>query len=104
MSRPDEMREPEHWGESIRMLRRQYKGLTQEKMAEIVGVSVKTYQKIERGEVEISPSRFYQISKVFTNELAKNTAFVLDERVEMTPEYVFDMAMKALKRILLGGK
>ena len=104
MERPGKLKEPEHWGESIRMMRKQYKGLTQEKMAEILGISVKTYQKIERGEQEISPTRFYEITQVFTHKLAKTTAFVLDERVEMTPEYVFDMAIKSLRRILLGGK
>jgi transcriptional regulator with XRE-family HTH domain len=51
-------------GAKIRTIR-QAKSLTQENVAEMLGMSHSGYAKIERGEVDLSVQRLEQIAKVF---------------------------------------
>jgi transcriptional regulator with XRE-family HTH domain len=51
-------------GEKIRMVRTT-KGLSQENLAEMLGISLVAYSKIERNETEVGYNRLEQIAKVF---------------------------------------
>ena len=44
-------------------------GLTQEELAEIIGLSLSTYQRIESGERKITLSEAYQISQLFGKKI-----------------------------------
>ena len=56
--------------EKIRQLREQHK-LSQENMADKLGMSVTGYGKIERGEVRSNLSRLEQISEVFNMDICE---------------------------------
>ena len=56
--------------EKIRQLREQYQ-LSQENMADKLGMSVTGYGKIERGEVRSNLSRLEQISEVFDMDICE---------------------------------
>lgn len=51
-------------GSKIRTLRT-LKGLTREKMSELLDISVTSYAKIERGETDISYSRMEKVASIF---------------------------------------
>jgi transcriptional regulator with XRE-family HTH domain len=59
-------------------LLRSYKGLTQEKMAEKLGISTYAYAKIERCETNVSHNRLKQIAEV--GEIDLEQLFGLDEK------------------------
>ena len=50
--------------EKIRLLRLQY-GLSQENMADSLGISTTSYGDIERGKTDLTLSRLHQIAEVF---------------------------------------
>ncbi|MCR6639849.1 MAG: helix-turn-helix transcriptional regulator [Sporocytophaga sp.] len=58
---------------------RELKGLKQEYMAEVLGISQPSYSKIETDEVSVSPERLEQIAKVLQVSVQDILAF--DERV-----------------------
>ncbi|OOF38179.1 transcriptional regulator [Rodentibacter mrazii] len=66
--------------EKIRQLREQYQ-LSQENMAEKLGMSVTGYAKIERGEVRSTLPRLEQISEVFEMDICELLAFGENEKV-----------------------
>ncbi|WP_083234941.1 helix-turn-helix domain-containing protein [Candidatus Marithrix sp. Canyon 246] len=57
---------------------RKLRNLTQETMAEKLGVSTYSYAKIERGETDVNISRLQQIAKIMEIELSQ--LFCLDEK------------------------
>ncbi|AOF53850.1 transcriptional regulator [Rodentibacter caecimuris] len=66
--------------EKIRQLREQHQ-LSQENMAEKLGMSVTGYAKIERGEVRSTLPRLEQISEVFEIDICELLAFGENEKV-----------------------
>lgn len=58
---------------------RELKGLKQEYMAEVLGISQPSYSKIETDEVSVSPERLEQIAKVLQVTVQDILAF--DERI-----------------------
>lgn len=61
-------------GTKIRRLR-QEKGYSQDNMADILGISLNAFGKIERDETDISHSRLEQIAKAFDKTPAEFEAF-----------------------------
>ena len=61
-------------GDKIRSMRT-IKGYSQDNMAELLGVSVTAYAKIERGETDINHSRLEQIAGVLKVSLPELVAF-----------------------------
>lgn len=61
-------------GDKIRNMRT-IKGYSQENMAELLGVSVTAYAKIERGETDVNHSRLEQIAAVLKVSLPELVAF-----------------------------
>ncbi|MCU0446624.1 MAG: helix-turn-helix domain-containing protein [Microscillaceae bacterium] len=61
-------------GTKIRFFRG-LKGLSQENMADLLGMSLTGYAKIERGETDIAVSRLEQIAKVLDVKLEDITSF-----------------------------
>jgi transcriptional regulator with XRE-family HTH domain len=57
-------------GEKIRKLR-EGKSLTQEEMANLLGITQTAYGKIERGESSVSWKRLNQISEIFEKKLSE---------------------------------
>ncbi|MCQ9121663.1 transcriptional regulator [Rodentibacter pneumotropicus] len=66
--------------EKIRQLREQHQ-LSQENMADKLGMSVTGYAKIERGEVRSTLSRLEQISDVFEMDICELLAFGENEKI-----------------------
>ena len=66
--------------EKIRQLREQYQ-LSQENMADKLGMSVTGYGKIERGEVRSNLSRLEQISEVFDMDICELLSFGENDKV-----------------------
>ncbi|MBF0752115.1 MULTISPECIES: helix-turn-helix domain-containing protein [Pasteurellaceae] len=66
--------------EKIRQLREKHR-LSQESMAEKLGMSVTGYAKIERGEVRSTLPRLEQISEVFEMDICELLAFGENEKV-----------------------
>ncbi|OOF87067.1 helix-turn-helix domain-containing protein [Rodentibacter ratti] len=66
--------------EKIRQLREQHQ-LSQENMAEKLGMSVTGYAKIERGEVRSTLPRLEQISEVFEMDICELLAFGENEKI-----------------------
>ncbi len=58
---------------------RELKGLKQEYMAEVLGISQPSYSKIETDEVSVSPERLEQIAKVLQVSVQDILAF--DEKI-----------------------
>ncbi len=73
----DTVREVQDVCEKIKFLR-QFKKLSQETMAEKLGMSANGYANIERGETDISLTRLYQISKILEVDLPQLLS--LDEK------------------------
>ncbi len=57
---------------------RKLRNLTQETVAEKLGISTYSYAKIERGETDVNISRLQQIAKIMEIELSQ--LFCLDEK------------------------
>jgi transcriptional regulator with XRE-family HTH domain len=57
---------------------RKLRNLTQETVAEKLGISTYSYAKIERGETDVNISRLEQIAKIMEIELSR--LFCLDEK------------------------
>ena len=66
--------------EKIRQLREQHQ-LSQENMADKLGMSVTGYGKIERGEVRSNLSRLEQISEVFDMDICELLSFGENDKV-----------------------
>ncbi|OOF75584.1 transcriptional regulator [Rodentibacter caecimuris] len=66
--------------EKIRQLREKHR-LSQESMAEKLGMSVTGYSKIERGEVRSNLSRLEQISDVFDMDICELLSYGETEKV-----------------------
>ena len=66
--------------EKIRQLREQHQ-LSQENMADKLGMSVTGYGKIERGEVRSNLSRLEQISEVFDMDICELLSYGETEKV-----------------------
>lgn len=66
--------------EKIRQLREQHQ-LSQENMADKLGMSVTGYAKIERGEVRSNLPRLEQISEVFDMDICELLSFGENEKV-----------------------
>ena len=66
--------------EKIRQLREQHK-LSQENMADKLGMSVTGYAKIERGEVRSNLPRLEQISEVFDMDICELLSYGETEKV-----------------------
>ena len=66
--------------EKIRQLREQYQ-LSQENMADKLGMSVTGYAKIERGEVRSNLPRLEQISEVFDMDICELLSYGETEKV-----------------------
>lgn len=66
--------------EKIRQLREQHQ-LSQENMADKLGMSVTGYGKIERGEVHSNLSRLEQISEVFDMDICELLSFGENDKV-----------------------
>ena len=66
--------------EKIRQLREQHQ-LSQENMADKLGMSVTGYAKIERGEVRSNLSRLEQISEVFDMDICELLSYGESEKV-----------------------
>ncbi|OOF36457.1 MULTISPECIES: helix-turn-helix domain-containing protein [Rodentibacter] len=66
--------------EKIRQLREQHQ-LSQENMADKLGMSVTGYAKIERGEVRSTLQRLEQISEVFEMDICELFAFGENEKI-----------------------
>lgn len=66
--------------EKIRQLREQYQ-LSQENMADKLGMSVTGYAKIERGEVRSNLPRLEQISEVFDMDICELLSYGESEKV-----------------------
>ena len=66
--------------EKIRQLREQHQ-LSQENMADKLGMSVTGYAKIERGEVRSNLSRLEQISEVFDIDICELLSFGENDKV-----------------------
>ena len=66
--------------EKIRQLREQHK-LSQENMADKLGMSVTGYAKIERGEVRSNLPRLEQISEVFDMDICELLSYGESEKV-----------------------
>ena len=66
--------------EKIRQLREQHQ-LSQENMADKLGMSVTGYGKIERGEVRSNLSRLEQISEVFDMDICELLSVGENEKV-----------------------
>ena len=66
--------------EKIRQLREQHQ-LSQENMADKLGVSVTGYAKIERGEVRSNLPRLEQISEVFDMDICELLSYGESEKV-----------------------
>lgn len=66
--------------EKIRQLREQHQ-LSQENMADKLGMSVTGYGKIERGEVRSNLSRLEQISEVFDMDICELLSFGEKDKV-----------------------
>lgn len=70
--------EPFTIGFKIRKIR-ELKSLTQEHIANSIGISQAAYSKLERGESEISVERIEELAKVFGHKIEE--LFSFDERV-----------------------
>ena len=66
--------------EKIRQLREQHQ-LSQENMADKLGMSVTSYAKIERGEVRSNLPRLEQISEVFDMDICELLSYGESEKV-----------------------
>ena len=69
-----------HCDEKIRQLREQHQ-LSQENMADKLGMSVTGYAKIERGEVRSNLPRLEQISEVFDMDICELLSYGESEKV-----------------------
>lgn len=84
-------KEPEHFGELLKEMRKSY-GISQETMSEMLDMTPRNYGRVERGELKITPERFYSFAKIFERTLLRETGFVLDERYSTR-----DLVSKAVK-------
>lgn len=77
-------------GERIRKLR-SIKGLTQENVAEELGINSSSYSKIERGETDANASRLLQIAKVLG---VNATQFFEDSLLSVNEDHKYGYASK----------
>jgi transcriptional regulator with XRE-family HTH domain len=89
-------------GERIRKLRN-IKGVTQENVAEELGITASSYSKIERGETDANISRLLQIAKVL--EVNVNSFF--EDRLPSANEenkygYASKEEVENLNRVIAG--
>ena len=75
--------------EKIRQLREQHQ-LSQENMADKLGMSVTGYAKIERGEVRSNLLRLEQISEVFDMDICELLSYGETEKVYFNKDSFFD--------------
>jgi transcriptional regulator with XRE-family HTH domain len=77
-------------GERIRKLR-SMKGVTQENVAEELGINTSSYSKIERGETDANASRLLQIAKVLGVSI---TQFFEDNLLSANENHPYGYASK----------
>lgn len=85
-----------HVGKRLR-LRRELLGLSQEKLATLLGLTFQQIQKYEHGQNRIGASRLWDISKVlevpigfFYEEMSRETAGLSPRRLQATTETIQD--------------
>lgn len=82
-------------GERIKLLRKQ-KGLSQSELARLLGKSLRTVQKYESGEIDVSVSYVFQISDVL--EVPPAYLFGIEMSQSATPSF-YDMIVQELDHV-----
>lgn len=77
-----------HVGERLR-LRRTLLGMSQEKLAESVGLTFQQVQKYERGTNRVSASRLYQFSKILDTSVSYFFEQFSGDNAQTAPVYAF---------------